>query len=150
MIGRFLFIFPVLLALAMVLVGCAGICPFAARSMAEKNKHLQHVVLIWLKESGNAEHRRLLIEACESFRAIPRVQAVRVGEPVLSGRGIVDDTYDIALLVTVEDRAALQAFLDHPIHVAAREERLQPLAQRVMIYDFQHRARPLDGPDGDR
>jgi hypothetical protein len=131
-----------LLLMAMVLAGCATSCPFAGRSVAEANGRLQHVVLFWLKQPGNAEHRRQIIEASESFRKIPSVHAVRVGEPIPSDRGIVDDSYDVGLLVTVDDRQALQAYLDHPIHVAARDDLLPPLVERVVVYDFQQRGSP--------
>ncbi len=109
---------------------------------AQANERLQHVVLFWLKEPGNGEHRRQIIEASESFREIPGVRALRVGEAIPSDRGIVDDSYDVGLLVTVDDRQALQAYLDHPIHVAARDRLLPPLVERAVVYDFQQRRSP--------
>ena len=68
---------------------------------------LHHLVFCWLKDSGNREHRNRIMQACEKFRKIPGVLRVETGEVVLSDRSIVEDSYDVGLLVVVEDEEAL-------------------------------------------
>ena len=53
-----------------------------------------------------------------------------------SDRPVVDDTFDLALLMRFADRDALAEFERHPDHKRARQEMLQPLARRVVIYDI--------------
>ena len=42
------------------------------------------------------------MQACEKFRKIPGVLRVATGEVVLSDRPIVEDSYDVGLLVVVD------------------------------------------------
>ncbi len=97
---------------------------------------LHHIVLVWLKLPGNPTHRSHLIKVSESFAAIPGVKSVAVGEPLLSDREIVDDSFDIAIDLTFEDKHALQSYLNHPDHLRAVEVSLKPLADRIVVYDF--------------
>ena len=100
---------------------------------------LHHLVFCWLKDSGNREHRNRIMQACEKFRKIPGVLRVATGEVVLSDRAIVEDSYDVGLLVVVEDEEALRKYLDHPIHQKAKKEVLLPLVGKVLVYDFKNR-----------
>ena len=79
------------------------------------------------------------MQACEKFRKIPGVLRVASGEVVLSDRSIVEDGYDVGLLVVVEDEEALQQYLDHPIHQKAKKEVLLPFVEKVLVYDFKNR-----------
>ena len=97
---------------------------------------LTHVVLCWLKEPGNAEQRDRIIEMTETFRAIPGVRAARAGNPIMSDRDIVDDSFDVGIIIEVKDEAGLKKYLDHPIHQKAKKEVLLPLVDRVLVYDF--------------
>ena len=97
---------------------------------------LQHVVLVWLKEPGNVEHRNKVIEASQSFRDIPGVIRVQVGKAIPSERDIVDDSFDVGILVAVPDERRLQEYLDHPIHQKAKNDVLLPLVEKILVYDF--------------
>jgi hypothetical protein len=96
---------------------------------------LQHV-LIWLKDAGNVEHRDKIIEVSRSFRDIPGVLQVQSGKAVASDRGIVDDSFDVGILVVVPDERRLAEYLAHPIHQRARNDVLMPLVEKVLVYDF--------------
>ena len=82
-----------LLALILLLpLGCTSI------QQTEREQAIQHVVLCWLKEPGNAAHRARIMEVSKTFRSIPGVLEVRVGEVIASDRAIVDDSFDVARL----------------------------------------------------
>jgi len=121
------FLIPALLCI--VLCGCATVPQGGGR--------LEHVVLCWLKEPGNSEHRQQIIEAAESFRSIPGVLAVSAGEVVPSDRKIVDDSFDVGLIVTFPTREAMQAYLVHPDHTKAKHDVLLPIVKRILVYDFE-------------
>ncbi|MBO94809.1 MAG: stress protein [Opitutales bacterium] len=101
-----------------------------------EQKVLHHVVLCWLKEPGNAEHRQQIVEATESLREIPGVLAARAGQVISSDRSIVDDSFDVGILVLVPDDQRLTEYLEHPIHKKAKEEILLPLVEKIVVYDF--------------
>lgn len=94
------------------------------------------MVLVWLKQPGDAEGRAALIEGARSFRSIPGVLGVRAGTALPSEREVVDDSFDVALVISFDDADALAAYELHPDHVRAVEELLKPLAERVLVYDL--------------
>ena len=102
-----------------------------------EQKVIHHVVLCWLKEPGNAEHRKQIVEVTESFRQIPGVLAARAGEVMPSDRDIVDDSFDVGILILVPDAKCLTEYLEHPIHQKAKQETLLPLVEKIVVYDFQ-------------
>ena len=97
---------------------------------------LVHVVLIWLKEPGNAAHRAQIIDATRKFSSMSGVREIRAGAPVSSERSSVDDSFDIGLYMVFSSKDALEAYLNHPDHAAARRSVLGPLVKKVVIYDF--------------
>ncbi|MHC5054080.1 MAG: Dabb family protein [Planctomycetota bacterium] len=97
---------------------------------------ITHVVLCWLKEPGNAEHRKRIVEASRRFAAIPGVVGVRAGEVVPSEREIVDDSFDVAICVTFTSPKDLAGYIDHPDHKRAAKEVLFPLVEKVVVHDF--------------
>ena len=120
------------------LIGSILLCSFGCITVqhVENKRPIQHVVLCWLKEPGNAEHRNQIIEISKTFRKILGVLEVRVGRVIKSDRAIVDDSFDVGILVTVSDVERLQEYLDHPIHKKAKQDVLLPLGEKVVVYDF--------------
>jgi len=110
--------------------------PLAPGSADATQPQLVHVVLIWLKESGNAAHRARIVDATRTFSSMDGIREIRVGTPVSSERSSVDDSFDIGLYMVFSSRDALQAYLNHPEHVAAQRSVLQPLVKKVVVYDF--------------
>ena len=100
------------------------------------DSRIVHVVLVWLKEPGNAAHRARVIETTRGFSTIPGVDEIRVGESAPSQRPSVDDSFDIGLYITFYSTEDLQAYLSHPEHKAAQKTILRPLVKKVVIYDF--------------
>lgn len=97
---------------------------------------VHHVVLCWLKAPGNADHRTRIMEVSRSFRRIPGVLDVRVGEVLASDRPIVDDSFDVAITFVFADTRRLAEYVAHPAHRKATDEALLPLLKRVVVYDF--------------
>ena len=106
------------------------------RKKAENESRLNHIVLCWLKEPGNPQNISKIIRMTQSFEKIPGVLEARAGVVVPSDRKVVDDSFDIGILIVVRDQDALQEYLDHPIHQKAKEETLLPLVEKVLVYDF--------------
>jgi hypothetical protein len=122
----------ILLNIAFLLSGCFS----DFQKEKEDPKILTHIVFCWLKEPGNREQREKIIEMTESFNQIPSVLEARAGNPIMSERAIVDDSFDVGIIVEVRDEQGLQEYLDHPIHQKAKKDTLLPLVDRVLVYDF--------------
>ena len=111
--------------------GCAGLG-------SRHDGALQHAVLIWLKDAGNAEQRAKITEVSRSFRDIPGVLDVQAGKAVASDRDIVDDSFDVGILVVVPDERRLAEYIAHPIHQRAKNDVLLPLVEKILVYDFRY------------
>jgi hypothetical protein len=113
---------------------------FAGCSAPEKSGfhpgQVTHIVLCWLKEAGNETYKRVLIETSRSMAKIPGVLSVSAGEPVKSGRPIVDDSFDVGITFVFKDTSALRMYLENPLHKETQRSVLQPLVKKVVIYDI--------------
>lgn len=128
-----------LFLLSLLLAGCfSASIQFDSENtnQIENQKKLNHVVLCWLKEPGDRENIEKIIAMTQSFQSIPGVLDAQAGKVVLSDRKIVDDSFDVGILIQVEDEATLQQYLDHPRHQKAKDEILLPLIEKVLVYDF--------------
>ena len=109
-----------------------------SRDDATEEKRLYHVVLCWLKEPGNKTDRKKIIEITKAFQKIPGVIEAQAGEVVMSDRDIVDDSYDVGILIVTKNENELQKYLDHPIHQKAKKDVLVPLVDKILVYDFKN------------
>jgi len=103
---------------------------------AEERKKITHVVMVWLKEPGNEQQRTAFIKASKQLDSLPGIINRHVGVVLPSDRGIVDDTFDVAVTVTMESKAALKAYLNNPKHKEILDKKIKPLINRVVAYDF--------------
>ena len=116
---------------ALLLAGCAN--PGGPSSAGG----IDHVVFVWLRNPGSAEDRQTLVEKSRELAdSIPQIRSLRWGTAVPSERPVVDDTFDLAMVMNFADRAALEKYENHPDHKRAAKEVLRPLARRVVIYDI--------------
>ena len=119
--------------LAIVLMGLfAGV----GSAWAEADKKITHVVMVWLKEPGNAQMRHQFVEASEQLNDLPGILHRHVGVVKPSDRAIVDDTFDVAVTVTFANEKALQVYLEHPKHKQVLHHAIKPLVNRIVAYDF--------------
>ena len=101
-----------------------------------QDKTLSHVVIVWLKEPGNDAMRQKFIDASQPLSRLPGVISRHVGVVLPSKRQLVDDTFDVAVTAMFKSRAALKAYLNNPRHKKILHEKIKPLVNRVVIYDF--------------
>ena len=84
------------------------------------------MVLCWLKDAGNSEQKDRIIEMTESFRDIPSVLDARAEQAIKSDRSIVDDSFDVGIVVEVRNEDDLKKYLEHPIHQNAKKRSFTP------------------------
>ncbi len=103
---------------------------------ADKDQRVSHVVIVWLKQPGNEAMRQQFIEASQQLADLPGIVNRHVGIVSPSDRSIVDDTFDVAVTVTLKNRAALKAYLNNPKHKKILHDKIKPLVNRTVVYDF--------------
>jgi D-alanyl-D-alanine dipeptidase len=97
---------------------------------------IEHAVYVWLKRPGNARDRAALVAATEELmRSTGLIRSFHHGRPVPNNRPVVDDTFDLAIIMRFDNARALATFEKHPEHQRAKREILQPLSRKVVVYD---------------
>jgi hypothetical protein len=124
-------LFTLLLLVVALVPACATVSTTSAGT-----EQVHHIVICWLKEPGSTSARQQLIEVSKSFRTLPGVVRVSAGPVLPSERGIVDSSFDVAIVMTFSNREALDAYLADPRHKQSAQEVLRPLTSRVIVYDF--------------
>ncbi len=128
---------PTTTATLLTLMVLAGTLVSCSSAKTGKNSgSVQHVVLCWLKNSGDATTQQNLIDASYAFKSIPGVVEVYAGRTLPSEREAVDDSFDVGIIIVLESREALKEYAVHPIHTKAVKELLQPVTERLLIYDI--------------
>lgn len=118
------------LAASFSLISCATIAPPAASGTVD------HVVLIWQKRPGNTADRQALLNACAELRVISGIQFLDAGTPLASNRPVVDDSFDLGLVMRFDSAKSLQAYEANPLHVKKVTEVLKPLSRKLLVYDI--------------
>jgi len=113
-----------------------GLSLFPAMVSADTNQKITHVVIVWLKQPGNEAQRTAFIKASQRLGNFPGIINRHVGVVLPSQRGVVDDTFDVAVSVTMKNKAAMRAYLSNPKHQKILNEKIKPLVNRVVAYDF--------------
>ncbi len=121
----------------LVLITICILSPLGVLSASEKNT-ITHVVIVWLKQPGNEQVKQQFLKESRKLNDLPGVIYRHSGQVVASERGIVDDTFDVAVTVTLKDKQALKDYLAHPKHKEVLKK-IKPLVNRIVAYDFINR-----------
>jgi hypothetical protein len=124
------------IALAAFLLALLPSCQSLPQNHPDAKARVSHMVVCWLKHSGDEAERAKLIAASESFREIPGVTSVSVGSALASARPAVDSSFDVAMVIGFESKRAMADYEKNPKHVRAARTLLLPLARKFVIYDF--------------
>jgi hypothetical protein len=95
---------------------------------------LIHAVYIWLKpglsDAQFADH----LSSLKALSQIPDARLFHVGTPAATDRPVIDRSYSYALVVGLDDEAALERYRNHPLH-RAFGERVATCWERQIVYD---------------
>ena len=93
-----------------------------------------HSVYFWLKEDVTEENREEFLQILQGLEQISSVEALEVGLPAGTPREVVDNSYDVALLVYFKDRIGHDKYQSDTIHIDAVGQ-FEDWVERVQIYD---------------
>lgn len=93
-----------------------------------------HVVYFWLKDGVTEAEKQQFMKNCEKMREIPEVLNLRVGIPAGTDREVVDNSYDVMLIVENADTAGQEAYQIADLHEVFRQEN-GDMFEKIVIYD---------------
>jgi len=117
----------------LIIIGFVTPSSYAEEFVNEKPVY--HVVLIWLKTYRNEMRINKIINASKELKNIPGVLEVSTGKVLRSSRVIVDDTFDVSIIIKFASKEYLKDYLVHPIHIKIANEVIKPLANKITVYD---------------
>ncbi len=95
-----------------------------------------HQVYFWLKADTSDAAKRQLVDDCRRLlKEIPTVRQLWAGKTAMTPRDVVDNSYDAALCVVLDDSAGHDAYQVHPNHLEFIS-RNKPNFDRIRVYDF--------------
>ncbi len=128
-----------LFMITVALTGCAS-APSNTQSEYQSAGTLHHLVIIWLKQPGDAAVRQRYIEASKPLAQLPGVLSYEVGVPATIKRShanaAVNESYDVAIASVFESPQAYEAFLKNPQYAQIAQGVLRPLVEKYQVYDF--------------
>lgn len=94
---------------------------------------IRHIVLFKYKLETPSPRRHNFVEMLRALpRQIPGIVAAELGEDFMHK----ERSFDVALIFTFQDRAALEAYTPHPIHQQVVEESHR-INEKVVSADFE-------------
>ncbi len=94
-----------------------------------------HVVLFWLKADMPAGERSAMqTELAEQAAKVPGLLDCYMGGPAGTPRDVVDNSYDLMLVMRFRDETAAKGWDTDPLHLAL-VKRFSPHFQKVVVYD---------------
>jgi len=96
---------------------------------------LVHTVIFWLKNDLSDEERSTFFKEVATLATIPSVEDFHLGTPAQTPkRPVIDDSYDCAVTVVLQDLAAQDQYQIDPIHQEFIDT-CSSFWERVVIYD---------------
>jgi len=96
-----------------------------------------HVVIFWT-HPNNPKAPEALIAGVEKYlKPIPGVIGFHIGRMAPSHRGVVDQSYQVALNLMFPDKKTQDAYQVHPLHLEFVEKVFKPNCARCVVYDFE-------------
>ncbi|MBX2843347.1 MAG: Dabb family protein [Flammeovirgaceae bacterium] len=121
------------------LIAGTGLFAFPSWAKMKPNKKIPggfiHHVFFWFKEPDNKEKNDAFLKSLTSFLdEVDEIMASHVGLPANTPREVVDNSYTVSLIVTFKDKAAHDAYQEHPSHKKFIKES-SDIWEKVQIYD---------------
>jgi hypothetical protein len=99
-------------------------------------KPIQHVVFCWLADDHSPADVEAVKAGFADFASIPQISSMVIGDPLLSEREIVDDSFHVGVVMEFNNAEDLEAFMVDKTHKKITTEVLAPLCPRAVVYDI--------------
>jgi hypothetical protein len=99
-----------------------------------RSARIRHVMLCWLKRSGNVDDRNFLLRGFRTCRRVRGINTVRIGQLLPVDRRGLEQSFRLGVVI-FRDREATDKFQYHPRRGGAFDAMLQPLVRRYAVYN---------------
>ncbi|MDB5299460.1 MAG: uncharacterized protein JWO87_1123 [Phycisphaerales bacterium] len=120
---------------AMLLMISAASCASPLQQASRRQGTVTHIVICWLHDRHDETALKAVTDAAGQLRDIPGVVNISVGRVVPSAREVVDSSFDLAIVVTFTDDAAMRRYLAHPKHLELKKNVLDRYVTKYRVYD---------------
>jgi len=93
-----------------------------------------HAVYFWLKKDNPELLKEFIEKGLPELAKVPSIKSVHWGPPAGTPREVVDNSYDMAWIVTFDNAAKQDEYQVDPLHLKF-VELYSPLFDRVQVYD---------------
>lgn len=101
------------------------------------DRMFSHVVIFWTDPAQPNAADELIAGANQYLKPIPGVLTFQIGKMVGSHRPVVDQTYQVALILVFPTKQAEVDYQVHPLHVEFIEKCFKRVCKKVLVYDFE-------------
>lgn len=113
----------------------AGLLPLTSRAQTSLDGRFVHTVFFWLKNPDNEAEKEQFVQGTRGFLSkVKVIKSVHLGAPAGTPREVVDNSYDVCLVVTFDTKEDQDIYQQHEAHLQYIEEYKQ-LWKRVQVYD---------------
>ncbi|MGV6809849.1 MAG: Dabb family protein [bacterium] len=117
------------------LIGSLSACQ-STSTLTKADKPLHHIVMVWFNDQVSDAEKKTIQQATLSLKDIPVLLSLELGTAIPSNRAIVDDSFDLGIVMTFRDQSAMQTYLKHPKHKAFLKQYIQGKTDKIVVYDF--------------
>ena len=114
-----------------ILGGLLFVSPVQAE---DDDKAITHYVKVWLNKGEDENIRKEFVKISETLNDLPGVIYRHVGVVSKSERKIADNDFDVAITATLKNKAALNAYLNHPKHKEVMKK-IKPMVKKAQASD---------------
>ena len=103
---------------------------------SEPQPELYHMVFFWLSNPNDTTAMNALYQNTMAFSNIPGVIDIVVGSVVQSERSVVEDSYDLGVIISFTTIKAYNDYLKNPEHVKAEDIALHEYVKKVRVMNI--------------
>lgn len=118
-----------LILLSLLLSACAN-------TPLQTSDNINHIVMVWYKDSVTTKQQETIKKETRKLKDIPGIVSLDLGNAIPSKRPIVDDSFDLGIVMTFKNEADMNAYLKHSQHQAFVKEHIKGKVEKLLVYDF--------------
>lgn len=111
----------------------------SVNQLSNSEKTIQHVVLVWFKPDTSTQTINEIVRETRNLKQISGMQRLHVGHSVPSWRKIVDDSFDLGIVMGFPDKYTMDRYIHHPQHVNFVKKYVKPYARKIIVYDIREK-----------
>jgi hypothetical protein len=126
-----------MIRLTLAVLLAVSTCSCTTSNHSPGSGQVTHVIVVWLKKPGDQAARQRVIDESKKLREIPGVRSVAAGSVIPSARPVVDSSFDVAIVMTLDSKSDLEKYTTHPKHQGLVQNVIRPLVDHYKVYDME-------------